>query len=61
MTVTPPPRWLFAILACGGLWASGLYLGISYAGDATTGTIVRTILYGLFGLVMLWGVLGKRE
>ncbi len=61
MNVTPPPRWLFTILACGGLWASGVYLGLTMGGAATTGTVIKLVLYGAFGLVMLWGALGKRQ
>ncbi|MBC8478346.1 MAG: hypothetical protein ISR91_03145 [Candidatus Delongbacteria bacterium] len=60
MNVTPPPRWLFTILAGGGLWASGVYLGLSADGGATTATVIKAIVYGAFGLVMLWGALGKR-
>ncbi len=55
-----PPRWFFAILAAGGFLASGIYLGMIRAEDATTGHIVRGTAYGLLGLLMMWGVLGKR-
>ncbi len=55
-----PPRWLFAILAAGGFLASGIYLGMTRAGDATTGHMIRAGAYGLLGLIMVWGVLGKR-
>ncbi len=55
-----PPRWLFAILAAGGFLASGIYLGMIRAGDATTGHMVRAAAYGVMGLLMMWGVLGKR-
>jgi hypothetical protein len=61
MNVTPPPRWLFTILAGGGLWASGLYLGLTMGGEASTGTVLKLTLYGIFGLVMLWGAVGKRQ
>ncbi len=60
MAMTPPPRWVFAILACGGSWACGLYSGIAASGAGNGGTIVRVIIYGVFTLLMLWGVLGKR-
>ena len=60
MNVSAPPRWLFTILACGGLWASGVYSGLVIGGVSTTTSIVKLLLYGIFGLVMLWGALGKR-
>ena len=55
-----PPRWFFAILAAGGFLASGIYLGMIRAEDATTGNMVRATLYGLLGILMMWAVLGKR-
>jgi len=55
-----PPRWLFAALAVGGFWASGLYLGMIRAGGSSTGDVARVIAFGIFGILMLWGVLGKR-
>jgi hypothetical protein len=55
-----PPRWLFTILAVGGFWASGIYLGMIRAGGSSTGDVVRVIAFGIFGVLMLWGALGKR-
>jgi hypothetical protein len=55
-----PPRWFFAILSAGGFLASGIYLGLIRAEDVTTGYMVRAIVYGLLGIIMMWGVLGKR-
>jgi hypothetical protein len=55
-----PPRWFFAILTVGALLASGIYLGMMRLEGATTGHIVRATVYGVFGLLMLWGALGKR-
>jgi len=55
-----PPRWLFTILAVGGFWASGIYLGMIRAGGSSTGDVVRVIAFGILGIFMLWGALGKR-
>jgi hypothetical protein len=55
-----PPRWLFALLAAGGFVACGIYTGIIHSLGSSTGNILRAVGYGVFGLVMLWGVLGKR-
>jgi hypothetical protein len=55
------PRWLFAILAVGGLLASGIYLGIMRLDGASTGNIVRAALFGVFGLLMLLGATGGRK
>jgi hypothetical protein len=51
---------LFAILTVGAFLASGIYLGLIRAEGSSTGYVVRAILYGVLGLLMLWGVLGKR-
>ena len=55
------PRWGFAILAAGGLWASGVYVGMIRAAGTSTGDVAGAIGFGLLGLVMLWGVLGRRR
>ena len=55
------PRWLFAVLAVGGLLASGIYLGIMRLDGASTWNVVRAILFGVFGLLMLLGAMGKRK
>ncbi len=51
------PRWLFVVIAVGGLLASGLFLGILSVEGATTARILQTACFGLLGLVMLWGAL----
>jgi len=51
------PRWLFVVIAVGGLLASGLFLGILSVEGATTARILQTAGFGLLGLVMLWGAL----
>jgi len=55
------PRLGFAVLAAGGFWASGLYAGIARAGDASTGVLAGAIGFGLMGLAMLWGAVGRRR
>ena len=59
--VRPPPRWLFTILAVGGLVASGIHLGMIRCEGASTGHVLRSLGYGVFGILMLWGVLAKRK
>ena len=56
----PPPRWFFAILEVGGFIACGIYIGISSVEGATIGNIFSAFCFGVFGLFMLWGILGKR-
>jgi len=55
-----PPRWFFSILVVGGFVACGIYLGMIRAEGASTGHIIRAAGFGILGLLMLWGVLGKR-
>ena len=55
------PRLGFAILAAGGLWASGLYAGMIRTDGTSTGDLVAAIGFGLLGLIMLWGVVGRRR
>ena len=58
--MTPPPRLMFLILTVGGLLASGVFLGIMRVEGVTAGLMIRAIGYGVFGLVMLWGAVGRR-
>lgn len=54
------PRWIFTLLAIGGAWASGIYLGkISIVG-ASTGLLLPLIGFGVMGLIMAWGALAGR-
>jgi len=53
------PGLLFAILAAGGLLASGIYIGMMRFGGATTGHAVRATVFGVFGLLMLLGAIKK--
>lgn len=56
----PPPRWLFAIVMAGSFLACGIYLGLIRAEGAETRYVVRVAIYGVLGLFMLRGTLGKR-
>jgi len=58
--IKPPPRWFFSILAVGAFVACGVYLGIIRADGVSTGHVIRAVGFGVLGLLMLWGVLGKR-
>ena len=51
------PRWLFAILAIGGLMASGIYLGIMSIEGFTNVRLAQTACFGIMGLIMFWGAL----
>jgi hypothetical protein len=51
------PRWLFAILAIGGLVAAGIYLGIISVEGVTSGRLIQAAAFGLLGLTMFWGAL----
>ncbi len=55
-----PPRWCFSILVVGAFVACGIYLGMIRIEGASTGDVIRAVGYGVLGLLMLWGVLGKR-
>ena len=55
-----PPRWFFSILAVGTFIACGIYLGMIRVKGVSTGHVVRAGAFGVLGLLMLWGVLGKR-
>ncbi len=54
------PRWGFAIIAIGGLLASGIYLGIM-SGEGFAGMrLVQAIGFGGLGLIMFWGAVSRR-
>lgn len=53
------PRWLFALIAVGGLLASGLFLGILSVEGATTTRILQSVGFGCLGLIMLWGAISR--
>jgi hypothetical protein len=54
------PRWLFAILAIGGLVACGIYLGIMSVEGLTNLRFAQSAGFGLLGLVMFWGAIQSR-
>ena len=49
------PWWVFAVIAVGALLACGTYLGIMSVEGPSTGHLVRAVVFGVLGLVMLWG------
>jgi len=53
------PRWLFAMLAVGGLLASGIYIGIISVQGYTNTRFIQAAGFGIFGLLMLWGALAR--
>jgi len=53
------PRWLFAIIAIGGLMASGIFLGIMSIEGFSGLRLTQMMAYGVLGLVMFWGALNK--
>ena len=56
----PFPRWAFAIIAVGGLVASGIYLGIMSIEGFTNLRITQAVSFGILGLLMFWGALFSR-
>lgn len=54
------PRWLFAILAIGGLLASGVYIGIMSAEGFSILHFAQAAGFGLLGLLMFWGAIHQR-
>jgi len=55
-----PPRWFFSILSVGGFIACGIYLGMIRVEGASAGHVIRSVGYGVLGLLMFWGVVGRR-
>ena len=55
-----PPVWLFTFLEIGAFIACGIYIGLTKAEGFSTGNTIRIIVFGLFGFVMLWGVLDRK-
>jgi len=54
------PRWIFTLLAIGGAWASGIYLGKITIEGALTGFLIPMIGFGLMAFLMTWGALAER-
>lgn len=51
------PRWLFAVIAVGGLLASGIFIGIMSAEGISSPRVVQATGFGLMGLLMFWGAI----
>ncbi len=49
------PRWIFAVIAIGGLLAAGIFLGIMSVEGFTGPRIIQASGFGLLGLLMFWG------
>jgi len=54
------PRWLFTIIAIGGLLASGIFLGIMSVEGFTGIRLAQAAGFGIIGLVMFWGAIQRR-
>ncbi|HEY71144.1 MAG TPA: hypothetical protein G4O08_11240 [Anaerolineae bacterium] len=54
------PRWMFGVLAIGGAWASGIYLGKITADGYSIESLIPTLAFGIMSLLMTWGTLAKR-
>ena len=52
-----PPRWLFTLLAIGGAWASGIYLGKVTITGASTALLLPMIGFAILVVFMSWGAL----
>lgn len=53
------PRWLFAILAIGGLLAAGIFIGIMSVEGISGMRIIQAAGFCILGLLMFWGALFK--
>jgi len=51
------PRWVFSLIAIGGLVASGIFLGIMSVEGFSISRIFQAAGFGLMGLLMDWGAL----
>lgn len=49
------PRWMFLLLALGGAWASGIYLGKITIVGASSGLLIPTLAFAAMALLMGWG------
>ena len=53
------PRWLFSILAIGGLLAAGIFIGIISIEGSTWMRSIQAAGFAVFGLLMFWGAIAK--
>lgn len=51
------PKWIFVILATGGLLASGIFVGVMSIEGFTIMRLFQAIGFGSLGLVMFWGTI----
>lgn len=51
------PRWIFAIIAAGGLLAAGIFIGIMSVEGVSGLRLAQAAGFGLMGLVTFWGAL----
>ncbi len=51
------PRWIFVMIAIGGLVACGIFIGIMSVEGATSLRFIQAIGFGLMGLVTFWGAI----
>jgi hypothetical protein len=49
------PRWIFAVIAIGGLVATGIFLGMMSAEGVSGSRVIQAAGFGLLGLLMFWG------
>lgn len=56
----PFPRWLFAIIAVGGLLACGIFIGIMSIEGTTGMRLAQAAGYGVLGLLTFWGAVSPR-
>jgi len=54
------PRWIFTLLAIGGAWASGIYLGKITIEGVSTGLLIPVVGFGIMVFLMAWGALAER-
>jgi hypothetical protein len=53
------PRWVFAILAVGGLLAAGIFMGIMSVEGFSGLRFAQATGFSIFGLLMFWGALSR--
>lgn len=54
------PRWIFTLIAIGGAWASGIYLGKITIEGASNAFLIPAVGFGLMAFLMAWGALAER-
>ena len=53
------PKWIFAVIAIGGLLASGIYIGIMSIEGISGVHLAQAAGFGIVGLLMFWGVYSR--